>query len=232
MDIVRAFTYPFDDRAWVEKLLVTLVITAVAMLLTPLLVGLLGWAALLGYQVELVRNWRMDIPNPLPTWSDFSRLINAGVYPMLALIFYQIPNFIISGTIFVLGQGLDAGVVGSALTLFFSCCMLPILVAYNAISLPMYGLATGRFVDSPRLGVYFEIGYLLVTLRDHLSTAILYLIFLVIASLILGFLGALTIGVVPLAMGIAVFGALNGQLATEILGKPKRDAEPNKAKRR
>ncbi|MBK8020218.1 MAG: DUF4013 domain-containing protein [Chloroflexi bacterium] len=236
MDIVRAFTFPFEDRAWVEKLLITLVISAITIILSPLFVGLLGWAALLGYQVDLVRNWRQERPNPLPAWNNFSRLLSQGFYPLVAILLYTVPNLIISGTIMIFGQNLGAGWVGSTLTLFFSCCMFPILLLYNLISLPMFALALGRFVDEPRLGVFFEIGHLLVTLRDHLSTTIMFLVGLLIVGFVFGFLGTLTLGLLPLALGAPVLGALTGQLALVMLGKPKRSEgdrhEPAKPKRR
>lgn len=234
MDIVRAFTYSFEDRAWVEKLLTTLVITAVTALLTPLIVGLLGWAALFGYQVELIHNWRAGNATILPAWRDFSKLLNTGIYPLLAFLVYQIPNLIITGTIMVISQSTGGNVISGTITFFFTCCMFPILLVYNILTLPMFALGMGRFVDDRRLNVFFEIGYLIIALRDHLGVSILYLMFVLVAYLVFSILSIPTLGIVPLALSIPVLGALNGQLATEILGKPKR-VEPEvmpKPKRR
>lgn len=224
MDIVRAFTFSFEDRAWVEKLLITAVIAFVTVLLTPLIVGLLGWAALLGYQVELVRNWRAETPFPLPAWNDFMRILNTGFYPLVALLVYQIPNIIIGGTMLTLGQNLGAGVVGSVLLFTLSCCLAPILILYNVVALPMFALGMGRFANDPRLNVFFEIGYLLVTLRDNLGVSVLYLIFLIVVDIIIAFIGILPLigWLAILAFATPVFGALNAQLSMAILGKTKR----------
>lgn len=224
MDFVRAFTFSFEDRKWLEKLLTTAVIVFVTLLLTPLFVGLLGWAALLGYQVELVRNWRAENPLPLPAWNNFSKMLNQGLYPLVALLIYQFPNLVISGTLMIINQSIGGNYLGSATSFIFCSCMLPIQLIYNAITLPMFALAMGRFVDDPRLGVFFEIGYLLVTLRDHFGLALLYVIFLVIVYIGIGIMGIIPLvgWVAIMALAVPVIGSINGQFALEILGKPKR----------
>ncbi|MDZ4770587.1 MAG: DUF4013 domain-containing protein [Chloroflexota bacterium] len=221
MDLVRAFSFPFDDNRWLQKLAILAVIAVVTFLLTPLVVGLLGWAALIGYQVEIVRRWRAGKPVPLPTWDNFGRLMNSGFYPLVALLLYQIPNGIVGATFLLLNQNLGAGVVSGVLLFFLTCCMLPIVLIYNAITLPMLALGMGRYVDEPRLGVFLEIGYLLVTLRDNLGLATLYLVFTAIANAIFTIVGTVTFGIVPAVLGVLVLGALNGQLAAAILGMPK-----------
>ena len=69
MNFSRAFSYAFEDRDWLAKLLITFIVTVAAVLLTVFLVGFALWAALLGYYAELVRNVRIGAPQPLPRWS-------------------------------------------------------------------------------------------------------------------------------------------------------------------
>ena len=56
MDIGRAFTYILDDREWTPKLLISAGIAFFATFTSILLIGLLGWALLFGYMVELIHN--------------------------------------------------------------------------------------------------------------------------------------------------------------------------------
>ena len=98
MDIMRALTYAFDDRDWVTKLGITLIITAISALLTPVFVGLLGWAALLGYAVELVRNVRRGSSTPLPAWDNFNRYIATGTNVLIAVIVYSLPNMLLAAS--------------------------------------------------------------------------------------------------------------------------------------
>ncbi len=59
MNVIRIFTYAFDDPDWLNKLAITAIITALSVVFTPLLIGLVGWAVLFGYMVALVRNDRL-----------------------------------------------------------------------------------------------------------------------------------------------------------------------------
>ncbi len=228
MELARVLSFPFEDRAWVEKLVITALITGITLILTPFFVGLLGWAALLGYQVELVRNWRAGTPNPLPTWNNFSALLNKGFVPLIALLVYQVPNMIIGMTVLTLSQNLNAGVVGSILIFALGCCLFPILLVYNAFTLPMFGLAMGRYAEDGRWRSFFEIGVLLVTLRDHAGMATLYVIFTLVINI-----GIAVAGIIPLlgwglivALAVPVFGGLNGQLGLAILGKLQAPTPP------
>ena len=117
MDIIRAFTYVFEDRDWVNKILITTVITALSLLLTPLFIGLLGWAALFGYVIELVRNVRLGSPTPLPRWDDFNRYLASGFNVLAAVIIYNLPNVVLGCVSTILGGNLGSGLIGSTLVL-------------------------------------------------------------------------------------------------------------------
>ena len=70
VDITRAFSYAFDqqDKEWTSKLAILAMIAFASIVTTPLLIGLVGWALILGYYVDLVRNLRDGHPTPLPRW--------------------------------------------------------------------------------------------------------------------------------------------------------------------
>ncbi len=218
LDLLRAFSYPFDDRRWVEKLLVLLIITAVALLLTPLVIGLLGWAALFGYQVAIVRGWRAGRPTPLPTWDNFGRLINDGIYPLAALLLYQIPNLIVFSTVLLIYQNADAGVLTGTLLFLLLCCLAPFLLVYNLLLLPLFALALARHAEQPGFARFIEIGVLVVTLRDHAGQATLFTVLALVAQIVFSILGTVSFGILPVALGVLVFGALTAMLA-EAIGK-------------
>jgi hypothetical protein len=219
IDLLRAFSYPFDDRRWLEKLLILLVISAVSLLLSPLVIGLLGWAALFGYQVAIVRGWRAGRQSPLPTWDNFGRLINDGVYPLAALLLYQVPNVIIALTVLLINQNAGAGVVTGTLLFALLCCLAPFLLAYNLLLLPLFALALARHAEQPGFARFVEIGVLVVMLRDHAGQALLYTVLALLAQIIFAILGSVTFGILPTALGVLVFGALTGMLALAIDGR-------------
>src|SRR5215211_5059965 len=184
MNVSRAFFYPFDDRDWFNKLAITAVITLLSLVFTPLLIGFLGWAALLGYMVELVRNVRTGAKYPLPLWNDINRHVSAGFNVLAAAVVYGLPTFVLGCVSTILGQNLSSGPIGSTLVLALSCCLFPILLIYNLVVLPMFALGLGRYVEDPRMNVFFEFSYLFETLRQHLDRVLQWWLAAVVANIV------------------------------------------------
>jgi Protein of unknown function (DUF4013) len=223
MDIARAFTYVFDDRDWVNKIGITAIITALSFLLTPLIVGLLGWAALFGYLVELVRNVRLGNPQPLPRWDNFNRYVSNGFNVVTAFVVYNLPNIALGCVSTILAQNLGSGLVGSTLVLALSCCLFPVLLIYNLLTLPMLALAIGRYVEDPRVNVFFEFASLLKELRRSLDHVLQWWLAVIIVDIVFAICGAIpVIGWAALvALLIPVYGMLTGQFAILMWGKLK-----------
>ena len=96
MDISRAFGYAFQDEEWTGKLTILAVIVFMSLITTPVLIGLVGWAAVLGYTVELVRNIRDQHPTPLPRWDNYGDKISQGGSVLTAMFVYGLPNFMLT----------------------------------------------------------------------------------------------------------------------------------------
>ena len=95
MEIGRAFSYAFDDKEWTSKLAIMAIIAVASIITSPLLIGLVGWAILLGYYVELVRNLRDNHPTPLPRWDRYADKLTQGANVLTAGFVYSIPNLLI-----------------------------------------------------------------------------------------------------------------------------------------
>jgi hypothetical protein len=226
LNIAQALTYVIDDREWAIKLGICAVITLVSFLLTPVLLGLVGWAILLGYQVSLVRNIRAGMTHPLPTWENIDGYLSAGANALIAFVIYNLPNIII-GIVLGFGFGVsgNAPFAGGVVLSTITCCLLPIVFVYNAIVYPMFALGMGRYVDEPQTATFFDVSNLFGLLRLHTDKAIKWLVSVVLVSLIFTIpcIGQL----VGLALAVPVFGHLVGQFAAQVFGKPiKRKAEP------
>ncbi len=223
MDIMRALTYAFDDRDWVTKLGITLIITAISALLTPVFVGLLGWAALLGYAVELVRNVRRGSSTPLPAWDDFNRYIATGTNVLIAVIVYSLPNLVLGCVGGFLAQNMGGGFIGSTLVLALSCCLFPLLLVYSIVTVPMLALGIGRYVDDPRIDVFFEVASLFETLRKHTDQVIQFWLAALVAGVVFAILGVIPVigWAAGAALWVPVNAMLTGQFALVLLGKLK-----------
>ena len=219
MDIPRAFEYIFKDPQWVSKLLITGVITLLATVTTPFLIGLAGWAALLGYQISLIGNMRAGIMHPLPRWDDVSEYFTTGGQALIGGIVYLLPLVVIGGCFASIGfiLGGDNGLFVNAIAL---CCMLPLVIAYSFFLIPMYGLALGRFSENPSLGVFFQFSSLLNALRNNRPIVISYVISSLIVAMIFGVINAIPcLGwLVGAALLIPVNGGLAGQYIIQMMG--------------
>jgi len=57
MNFTKAFTYIFDDRRWLEKLVIPLLVT---------LIPVIGWMVAAGYLLRVTRNVAEHQVEPLP----------------------------------------------------------------------------------------------------------------------------------------------------------------------
>ncbi|MCC6802152.1 MAG: DUF4013 domain-containing protein [Anaerolineae bacterium] len=227
MNVIRVFTYAFDDPDWLNKLAITAIVTALSVVFTPLLIGLVGWAVLFGYMVALVRGVRLGVRHPMPRWDDFNAYLSSGVNVVVAAIVYSLPNLVLTCVSSVLAQNMGGGLIGSTLILALSCCLFPILLIYNLVMLPALAVGMGRYVEEPRINVFFEFSFLFATLRQHLDRVVQWWLAALAADIIFIMLAAVVlIGWVPLlALLVPVYGMLTGLFARDILGglkeKPK-----------
>jgi len=85
MNLGKAFTYPFEDKAWTTKLGLAIVIT---------IVPILNFATV-GYVIEVMRRVLRSDPELLPDWSDLGRKFMDGLIAFLASLVYSLPFLIL-----------------------------------------------------------------------------------------------------------------------------------------
>ncbi|MGD0612127.1 MAG: DUF4013 domain-containing protein [Anaerolineales bacterium] len=85
MNLGKAFTYPFEDKAWTTKVGLGIVIT---------LVPILNFATA-GYLIEIMRRLLRGDPEPLPDWTDLGRKFMDGLMVFLAGLVYFLPVLIV-----------------------------------------------------------------------------------------------------------------------------------------
>lgn len=228
MDFGRALTYPFDDRQWAEKLIVTIIMAFLSAI--PLL-GLVALAGLLGWMVELVQNMREGIRNPMPRWDNIGDKIALGGSVLIAGLVYAIPNLLLICCAFsipALAQGGRSEFFAGSFAVGLICCVVPLLLIYNLITWPMLAIGTIRYSELRQTGVFYQFGDLFRTMSEQSGPVVQWMFFVFIANLLIGL-----INVVPclgwlaaLALALPVQAHLLGQLAlaleTKPKGKPKR----------
>ena len=98
MDIGTSITYVFRDKNWLTKLAIGAAILLVSIPLTPILVGFVGIALVLGYSLDVLRNVRAGVAQPLPEWRDrWGEWMVSGLKYLLLLLIWSLPALILNG---------------------------------------------------------------------------------------------------------------------------------------
>lgn len=221
MDVGRALSAITDDHNWLGKLGLAALITTFAILTTPILIGLAGWAVLLGYQTQVVRRVRQNERLALPIWADYAGLMRLGWPALLAYIIYLLPNLLVTGCSVVLfistanTSFTSAGVLAGLL-----CCLMPLLLLYNALITPLFTLGLGRYASEPVIGVFFDFNRLWGEISANWGLTGMYLLVMFGFSLVQAILGAVPIigWALALALTVPVNGLLGGQYALAAQG--------------
>ncbi len=104
-NIGRAFTYMFEDKDWVQKILLGAAFMLLSFLIVPI-------PFLLGYYLEAARNASEGKPVPLPNWDQLGDKFLLGLLAFIAMLIYFVPLFILN---FLLGHIPCIGVLISIL---------------------------------------------------------------------------------------------------------------------
>ncbi len=86
MEIGKAFTFIFEDKRWVSKMLLGWLVS---------IVPILNFA-FTGYVTQTIRNVEQKEIEPLPEWDDFGKKFMLGLYVWLASLIYALPILLLS----------------------------------------------------------------------------------------------------------------------------------------
>jgi hypothetical protein len=85
------FTFPFKDPQWKNKFLVACVFA-----LASIIVPVIPWLLVLGYQAEVMRrSAQNDVRGLLPAWEDWGKLMLDGLKQFAVLLLVSLPMIII-----------------------------------------------------------------------------------------------------------------------------------------
>lgn len=130
MDIGKSFSFQFEDSQWISKLGIGAIIAIVPILN-------FAWS---GYMVDIMRNVRNGVTEPLPNWDDIGKKFTEGLILFGAGLVYALPILIVfclpMGFFGVSGllsgnnnmQDLARSIAGAGGVLFY--CILCIFLVY------------------------------------------------------------------------------------------------------
>ena len=221
MDIAKAFTFVFDDKDWIVKILIGAAILAVGILFSwVLLVPLiLAFALLGGYGVEITRRVINGASEELPDWDNWGVLIADGIKAILIGIVYALPIIVISICLSI-PIGIfaeDAEGLSTMFSLLLSCVSFLYAIAISIV-LPA---AIAFYVAEDDLSAAFRFGDVFAFVRNNVSTYLITFIMSWVANFI-GSLGSVVCGIGWLftqPYSFMVIGHLYGQAYLEASGQ-------------
>ena len=203
MDIGKSFTFMFEDKDWIVKILIgggimLLGILFSWVLLIPLIAAI---AILLGYTLQVLKNIYENNPTPLPKWENFGELFTRGIMATIGMIVWSLPAVLLFCCAYIpviLGSASAEGDPGSAansmLGLISACLFCVAFVVSIAISLFVYAPMT-NFALSNQISTFWDFSgnwkFIQANLGNYL---IAWLLGTVVASFIAGIVGSITCG--------------------------------------
>ncbi len=96
MDITQAFRYIFEDKQWLQKILIGSVLSLFSIFLIP---GIF----LSGYLIKIMQQVKSNKNSHLPEWNDWPELFNNGLNLYVANLVYSIPILFLSFVMLSIG---------------------------------------------------------------------------------------------------------------------------------
>lgn len=230
MEFGRAFTFAFEDKDWVSKLVITVVMVLASMI--PI-VGLLAVSALLGYLTDITKNVRNGHPRPLPKWTDYGDLITRGAYVLLATLIYNLPLLLLSVLMYSFSSIIGESLFGSLAYVLIFTCALPILFIYQVVTWSMLAIGLIQFGETGDNGVFYRFGKLFRVIQYNTGLTLQWVFLSVAANILLSILLMIPcIGwVATPALYIPIHGYLMGQYGRMLGASERAYREGNKPRR-
>jgi hypothetical protein len=193
MDIGKAFTFVFDDKDWIVKILIAAGITLVGIVFFWLIIPpFLAAFVLSGYGVEITRRVIRGDAEVLPAWEDWGAFFTDGLKVFVIGIVYALPIIAVS-----ICLGIPAGILsdnGESAASAFSALLSCINFLWGIVMAFLLPAAIASFVAKDDMAAAFRFGDVFALVRDNFVTYLLVAVLSWVASII-GGLGLLVCGV-------------------------------------
>jgi hypothetical protein len=191
MDIGKSLTYIFEDPRWLTKVAIGTVVLIISSLLSPILIGILGFFIFMGYSLDVVRNVRRGVQYPMPEWQDrWVEWLVLGIKLAALLFIWALPAVLVTipmifGGVLLDNQGTEW--LGILLLTGLTCLMLVWTVIVTLVSPAIYI----RLAETEDFTSGLQFGDILSFTRENLGDVIVATIVFWAVSLVVGLLAGL-----------------------------------------
>lgn len=213
MDWGKSFTYVFDDKDWVTKLLIGGILSMIPV------VNLV----VIGYALKALKNVAEGGKQPLPAWDDFGDYFMKGLVSVLGAMVWALPIIILAAVTAVLSAltGYDSADTSRASTPFVLCiwsisCVSGIYGLFLGFVLPA---AFANYAVRGDLGAFFRFGDIYRFIKANIGNYIVALLLAWVAQFVAGF------GVILCIIGAIFTGLWATLVGSHLLGQVYRIGE-------
>ncbi len=182
MDYGKAFSFVFDDEAWISKVIIGGLLTASFILIVPIFI-------VLGYSEEVARR-AMRGEEGLPEWQNWSDFLKKGFSLFVVFFVYLIPayTFIILSVIGVILLGSAADSSGSNALGGLALVLLLLAYAVFFIYIILFGLLgpaiVARFVRTESIGEALNVRNLISVVKNNFVNVLILFVFSMVAGFV------------------------------------------------
>lgn len=215
MNYSRAFSYVFEDKNWLSKILIAGLIS---------LIPIVGQFYLMGWMVEIVRRTKAGRTDILPT-THFSYFLTLGLKLFVVCLIYSIPVIILSCILGLMNTHVE-NTDSSMITVIFTGigCLGSILSFVVQVAVALLGTyGTIKLAETDQIKACLDFNDAFNTIKNNIGTFIIVELLSIVAGLIqtagiiLCFVGV----ILTAPYGIAVTGNLVGQLWNNLKSNPE-----------
>lgn len=227
MDINKAVRFVTEDRTWLSKLLIGVLMSVLSFLIVPTLI-------LQGYVIKIIRQVMNGAWDGLPEWDDWGKLLRDGFFLTVAEIVYTLPFIILMGIGIATTGGL-ASLTGSEsaaglIATTGGLGMLCLIFIFIVVLLLLTPAIIIQYAIKDDFGALFRFSEVFAIIRANMADIlIVFLVSVVVSMVLMLLIGVLSITVIliPLAILLSfaigaytsfVTGHLYGQIAAKVLG--------------
>ncbi len=226
MDVNKAVRFVFEDKQWISKLLIAILMSLLAFVIVPALI-------LQGYVIKLVRQVMNGNRDELPEWTDWGKLLSDGFFLTVGELVWMLPLILLVIIVSLATGGLgslseDAAAVAATGGGLLLLCLVLLIVLVALFLTPALMI---QYAIKDDFGALFRFSEVFDIIRNHMSDILIAFLVTVAAVFVVSLIGGV-LGLVPClgwiaaaAIGLAsgpyvsfVGGHLYGQIAAKVLG--------------
>lgn len=204
MEISKSISFLTEDPRWQQKLLIGTGVLVAATILTPILIGILGFLIVMGYGVRLLQNVRDGHPYPLPEWDQWGDDLVRGVKLTVITLIWALPLLLLVIPS-VIGGALsesrsDAAVTFGVMLTLCATCLSVLYGLFLAVVMPGFSIA---FAKDERISSGLQFREIWAWTQANIGQVVVVTLIYIAASIALSLLGAI-VGVLLCLVGLII----------------------------